>query len=52
MSRHNLFRSADVNRLGVHFVPGVLMSDLSVLHLDSATHFHRMLKVRFFLVWG
>lgn len=52
MNRCDLFRNAKVSRLDVHFVPGVLPTDLFVLHLDSDTHFHMMPKVRFFSFYG
>lgn len=53
MNGHDLFRSANVSRLDVQFVPGVLTTDLFVLRLDSDTHFHVMPKVRFFfLLWS
>lgn len=52
MNRHDLFKSANVSSLNVHFVPGVLTIHLFVLHLDSDTHFHVMPKVRFFPFMG
>lgn len=47
MNRLDLFRSANVNRLEILFVPGVLTTDLFALHSDSDICFHVMPKVRF-----
>lgn len=47
MNRLDLFRSANVNRLEILLVPGVLTTDLFALHSDSDICFQVMPKVRF-----
>lgn len=39
MDRLDLFRSANVNKLDVRLMPGVLTTDPFVLHLDSVYAF-------------